>query len=241
LRRPYLKFAILAATAVSCAAQFAPPPQADSPEEFDSYLSVLDARTPAAVIAAGEDFLRAWPASGLRGHVYELQFEAYRLLGDASKAIEAGENSLAAAPDNLMMLANLSVVLANGTRDPKRLARAESYARKAMALSKSIRIPKFISPEEWARTDARLNSNAHAALGLVANQRGDVTGAIHEFEAAIDLSPEPDATQYYRLGMLYRATGNTSGAKQKLRRSAELNEPGIRELAERELRQLEQR
>jgi tetratricopeptide (TPR) repeat protein len=231
---------MLAAAAVSCAAQFAPPPQADSPEEFDSYLSVLDARTPSAVIAAGQEFLRAWPVSGLRGHVYELEFEAYRRLGDAAKAIEAGEHSLVAAPDNLMMLANLSVALANGTQDPKRLARAESYARKAMTLSRSIRIPRFITPEEWARIDARVNSQAHAALGLVANQRDDVTGAIREFEAAIDLAPEPEATQYYRLGMLYLATGNISGARQKLRRAAELNEPGIRELVDRELRQLEQ-
>ena len=55
------------------------------------------------------------------------------------------------------------------------------------------------------------------------------------------LAPAPDATQYYRLGVLYRATGNTLGARQKLRRAAELNEPAIRELAERELRQLDGR
>src|SRR5580704_18529327 len=93
---------VLGMLAASCAAQFTPLPQADSPEEFDSYLSVLDERTPAATIAAGDAFVHAWPASPLRGHVYELEFEAYRRLGDAGKAIEAGEKSLAAAPDNLI-------------------------------------------------------------------------------------------------------------------------------------------
>ena len=229
---------ILAATAGFCSAQFAPLPQADSPEEFDAYLAVVDAGKPAAVIAASEIFARDWPGSGLCGHVYEMEFEAYRRLGDADKAIEAGEKSLAAAPGNLVMLASLSVALANGTRDPRRLERAETYARKVIELSKSIRLPKFITPDEWARTGARLNSQAHVALGLVANQRDDVKGAIREFEAAIALAPEVDATQYYRLGVLYRASGNIAGAKEKFRRAAELNEPAIRELAEKELRQL---
>jgi tetratricopeptide (TPR) repeat protein len=233
------KLAILGVVAVSCVGQFTPLPQADSPEEFDSYLSVLAERTPAAIIAAGDAFVRAWPASPLRGHVYELKFEAYRRLGEAGKAIEAGEKSLAAAPDNLMVLANLSVALANGTSDPKRLERAEVYARKVIELSKSFRIPKSIGPEEWARIDAQLNSQANAALGLVANQRGDITGAIREFETAIALAPAPDATQYYRLGVLYRTTGNVSEAREKFRRAAELHEPAIRELAERALRQLD--
>jgi tetratricopeptide (TPR) repeat protein len=230
---------ILAATAGFCVAQFAPLPQADSPEEFDAYLAVVDAGRPAAVIEAGEAFVRAWPASGLCGHVYEMEFEAYRRLGDANKAIEAGEKSLEAAPDNLVMLANLSAVLANGTRDTRRLERSETYARKVIELSKSIRLPKFITPDEWARTSAHLNSQAHVALGLVANQRDDVKGAIREFEAAIALAPEPDATQYYRLGVLYRVSGNIAGAKEKFRRATELNEPVIREMADKELRQLQ--
>jgi tetratricopeptide (TPR) repeat protein len=231
--------AILGAAASLCTAQFAPLPQADSPEEFDAYLAVVDAGTPAATIAAGETFVRVWPASGLCGHVYEIEFEAYRRLGDADRAIEAGEKSLAAAPDNLVMLANLSVVLANGTRDPKRLERSEIYARKAIELSKSIRLPKFITPAEWAKTSARMKSQAHVALGLAANQRDDVKGAIREFETAIDMAPEPDATQFYRLGMLYRVSGNISAAKEKFRQATELNEPKIRELAEQQLRQLE--
>jgi predicted NBD/HSP70 family sugar kinase len=137
----------------------------------------VGAGTPAAVIAAGDAFVRAWPASVLRGHVYEMEFEAYRRLSDADKAIEAGEKSLAAAPDNLVMLANLSVVLANGTQDVKRLARSEMYARKAIALSGSIRLPKFISPDEWVQINARLNSQAHVALARPSQTRTSFSDA----------------------------------------------------------------
>ena len=170
-----------------------------------------------------------------------MQFEAYREQGDSAQAIAAAEKSLQVMPDNLVVLANLPVVLATGTSDPARLARAEAYARKVLALTRSFRLPKFITPEDWAQTEARLNSQAHAALGLVANRRGDVAGAIREFETAIALATVPDATQYYRLGMLYRATGNLSGAKQKFQKAAQLDEPKIKELAEQQLRQIEPR
>jgi tetratricopeptide (TPR) repeat protein len=227
--------------AVSGAGQITQLPQANSPEEFDAYLSVLDAHGPAAVIAAGNAFVRNWPASPLRGHVYELEFEAYRQMGDADKAIEAGEKSLVAAPDNLIMLANLSMVLANGTSDSNRLDRATTYARKVITLAGSFRIPKSISPREWAEISAHVNSQAHSALGLVDNQRGDKIGAIREFETAIALAPSPDASQYYRLGMLYRITGRITEAKEKFRRAAELPEPGVQELALQELRRLDGR
>jgi tetratricopeptide (TPR) repeat protein len=235
------KLATLALLAAGCSAQFAPSPQANSAEEFDSYLAVLAAEDPAATIAAGDAFLRAWPDSGLRGHVYERQFEAYRRLGDSSKAILAGESALAGAPDNLMVLADLSLVLANGTTEPKRLARSEECARKAIALSKSMRIPRFIAPGEWAQTAALVNSRAHAALGLVAYGRADISGAIRELEAAVALAPRPDGTQYYRLGMLYRISGNIAAAKDHFRQAARSEEAEIQDLANRELRQLERR
>src|SRR5262249_41265072 len=154
------------------------------------------------VVAAGDAFLKAWPESRLRGHVWAREFEAYRRLGDEDRAIRAGEKALTALPDNLLMLADLSGVLANGSKDPERLARAELYARKAIGLSRSLKIPKFISPREWAEIEARVNSRAHAALGLVANHRQDPKAAMLEFELAVKLAPEPDPTQHYRLGLL---------------------------------------
>jgi tetratricopeptide (TPR) repeat protein len=232
--------AILVVLAASCTGQIAPLPQADSPEEFDAYLAVLDAHTPSATIASGDAFVRGWPASPLCGHVYELEFEAYRQVGDISRAIETGEKSLASAPDNLIMLANLAVVLANGTSDANRLERARMYARKAIALSGSIRIPRSIRPGEWAEISARVNSQAHTALGLVANEHGDTRGAIKEFEAAVAMAPSPDATQYNRLGLLYRVVGRISEAKEKFRRAAELPEPAVQALALRELDRLDE-
>jgi tetratricopeptide (TPR) repeat protein len=219
-------------------AQFTSAGQANSPEEFDAYLLVLSKTSPKEVISAAGDFERHWPHSELLAHVSELELEAYRALGDSEKAILAGEKALKAAPDNLVVLTNLAYIIANSTIDPQQLARAEGYARSELNLSRSIRVPKRISPKEWDEIQGRLSSTAHAALGLVAYKRGDIAGAIQKFETAVKLAPVPDPAQYYRLGMLYETSGNQSKAVDMLHRAAESNDPAIRQLAERELKSL---
>jgi tetratricopeptide (TPR) repeat protein len=218
--------------------QFSSPGQAKSREEFDAYLLVLSKTAPKEIISAAEDFELRWPLSELLGQVFELQLSAYRSLGDSMHAILSGEKALKIVPDNLVILSNLAYIIANSTSDPQRIGRAEEYAQKELHLSKTILIPKKISPEEWDEIRGRLDSTAHGALGLVAYKRGDIVGAIREFETAVRLAPAPDPAHYYRLGMLYQASGNQSKAIEMLQRTAESNDPTLRQLAERELKSL---
>jgi tetratricopeptide (TPR) repeat protein len=219
-------------------AQFTSAGQAKSREEFDAYLVVLTKTSPKEVISAAGDFEQLWPHSELLGQVLELQLNAYRSVGDSAHAILAGERALKAVPDNLVILGNLAYLIANSTSDPQQLARAEEYARRELERSRTILAPKKISPEEWSENQSRLGSTAHAALGLVSYKRGDLAGAIREFETAVKLAPAPDPAQYYRLGILYRASGNQSKAVEMFHRAAETNDPTVRPLAERELKSL---
>jgi tetratricopeptide (TPR) repeat protein len=228
--------ALVALVAVAEAlAQFAPLPEAESPEEFDDYVNVVEAATPGEQIHAAETFIRSWRESALRGPVYARLFEAYRRQGDGERAIEAAENALKHAPDNLAVLAELALVLANGTRDGRRLARAAEAARRVLALTETLRLPKSIPPAEWESLSARLKSQAHAALGLVANARGDPSTAIGEFETAVTLAPVANAAHHYRLGLLYRAAGRRDDAIRQLGCAAMLGEPAIAALARQEL------
>jgi len=209
--------------------------QANSPEEFDEYLAVLSKTTPKEVISAAGDFEKLWPRSQLLAQVLELKLEAYRSLGDSVNAILAGERALKAAPDNLLVLTNIAYIIASSSNDRQQLARAETYARRELELSTKIRIPKRISLNEWDEMQSRQNSTAHATLGLVAYKRGDIARAIKEFETAVKLAPAPEPAHYYRLGVLYRASGNESAAIEMLRRAVASNDATIRQLAEREL------
>jgi tetratricopeptide (TPR) repeat protein len=227
---------------VLCAnAQFAPEPQADSPEEFDAYLAVLAAATPAETIATAEAFRKAWPTSPLRGHVHGREFDAHRRLGNEAQAIRSAERALEAAPDNIAVLADLAALLANGRTDPARLARAEQYATRALERAQSLKLPKFIQPGEWAVLEGRVNSQAHVALALVAFKRQNPTAAIREFELAVQQAPSPDPATHYRLGLLYRDSGNLPKARQHLERAAALPEPAIQQLARLALQQLTQK
>jgi tetratricopeptide (TPR) repeat protein len=212
--------------------------QANSPQEFDGYLLVLSETVPKQVIRAAQNFERQWPRSELLAHVLELELEAYRSLGDSANALLAGEKALKAAPDNLLLLTSIAYIIASSTNDRQQLALAERYARRELELSTKIRIPKSISVTEWEEVRGRQNSMAHAALGLVSYKRGDIATAIKEFETAVKLAPVPDPAQYYRLGMLYRVSGNKSGAIEMLRRAVECNDPSIRPLAESELQSI---
>jgi tetratricopeptide (TPR) repeat protein len=219
--------------------QFGSLPQADSPEEFDAYLDVISRSRPADVISSGREFEKSWPHSPLRGPVCQLELQAYRSLNDPSNAIEAGQRALEFAPGNLQVTAELAFIIADTTAEPQQLIHAEDYARRTLQSLKTFTVPKWIPPQEWGAIEGRLKSEVHVALGLVAYKRGGIPQAIREFETAIDLAPEPEPAQYYRLGMLYQASGNKSAAIQKLQRAAQMNDQNIRSLAEEELKVLD--
>jgi tetratricopeptide (TPR) repeat protein len=228
---PLLLWAAAAATDWT---RLLPPGQATTPEEFDGYLRVVNAGSPEEVVKAGQAFTAGWPGSELSVNVLMLEMEAYRSLGRRGEAIDAGERALKRTPDSLPFVL---VTLANLLADQSP-ARAEDYAARALRLVEAYRLPRSLPPEEWERLKRRLQSQAHAALGLAAVKRDRGAAALAEFETAVSLAPEPDASQIYRLGKLYRTLGRIPEARQRFRQALELPEPLIRKLAEEELRTL---
>jgi tetratricopeptide (TPR) repeat protein len=220
-------------------AQLRSTPQAKSPDEFDAYLVVLSKKAPAEVISAGKEFASAWPHSELLAEVYQLEMDAYRSLNDPSGSIQAGQKALQVAPDNVTVMANLAYILADGTTGKQQLDLAENYARKALAILKTFKVPKRITPEEWKAIRRHVESEVHAALGLIAYKNNDSSSAIREFETSISLAPTPSPTQYYRLGLLYEATGEKTKAIGMFEQAAQLNDPAIRHLAESHLQALQ--
>lgn len=220
-------------------AQFAVEPQAATAEEFDAYLVVFSKSTPKDIISAADDFERKWPRSTLCAPIYEMELGAYRALGDSAGAIRAGEKALQAVPNNLAVLAQLAYLIANSSSDPPQLVRAEELARAEIAKSKTIKLPRWMSPARWDEIQGRLGTMAYSALGLVAYKRGNLALAIREMETAMNLTPTPDPALYYRLGMLHKASGDTARAIQELQKAAASNDPVLRPLAQRQLKALQ--
>jgi hypothetical protein len=156
--RTALMIALLAGTAWS---QFLPPLEADTPEEFDDYLTVESAVEPKAVLAATHAFRKRWPKSAMLPRIYELEFEAWRQAGDLAQARSAAEAALVLAPANLQMKAELAALVSSA--DP---AYAERLAREALTGLEGFRVPKRITPDAWERLSGRIRSQAHMALGV---------------------------------------------------------------------------
>lgn len=210
--------------------------QANTPEEFDAYLDVLEAREPAQVAAAARALAKRFPESELLAHAWELEMEACRKLGDVACVVEAGERILARAPRHAGVLVTLAAALANQARDEAELARAEDYARRALQALENFRVPKTVPLERYFELRARLASDAHGAMGHIAYKRGQTATAIAELEAAVRLTDAPQPVHYYRLGLLYEIAGRTGDAVRSLRQAAEAGDPVLRRLAEQRLR-----
>jgi tetratricopeptide (TPR) repeat protein len=204
--------------------QFLPDLQAKTPEEYDAYLDAIDG----PVLEKGVAFERDFPASALRLPVYELMAREWRLRGDAVQAVAAAERGLAAAPDYVPLLVEVADLLANGEA---RLERAESAARRALALLETIKAPRRIGIEEWTAAVSKLRARAHGALGMVHFKHDDVAGAVREFETALADESANDPLLHYRLGRLYAVTGRTAEARRQLEKAARSGERPLRDLA----------
>lgn len=204
--------------------QLLPDLQARTPDEYDAYLDVIDG----SVIEKGAAFERKFPKSALRLPVCELMAREWRSRGDAIQAAAAAERGLKIAPEYVPLLVEIADILANGSGG---LERAESAARRALALIDTIKAPRRTSIEEWTAVISKLRARAHGALGMVYFKRDDVAGAVREFEAALADTSVSDALLHYRLGRLYAVTGRTEGARRQLAEAARSDDKILRERA----------
>jgi Flp pilus assembly protein TadD len=215
-------WAIVFCMAVRLGAQFQPPLEAETPEEFDSYLTVEEAAAGRETLARSDTFQKQWPASKLLPRVWELRFFAWQKLGQAAEARRAGEEALALAPGNLTVRAALAVQLAS-----EDVGAAERHAQTVLDELAKTKLRRGVPLAQYETTAAKLRSQAHVALGLVKFRRGDATGALTELETADRLAPEPALS--YRLGRLYAALGRTAEARRRLTEAAQAADPALAE------------
>lgn len=208
--------------AVRLTAQFQLPLEAETPEEFDSYLTVEQAGEGREAIARSDAFRKQWPGSKLLPRVWELRYFAWQKLGQAAEARKAAEEALALAPGNLTVRAALAVQLAS-----EDVASAERHARTVLDELAKTKIRRGVPLAQYEQTTSKLRGQARVALGLVKFRRGDAAGALAELEEADRLAPEPALS--YRLGRLYAVLGRTAEARRRLMEAARAADPALAE------------
>ena len=159
-------------------------------------------------ITAGEDFLKKYPDSRYRPMVYSALVFEYIQTNNLEKAFDLGDKEVALKPDDAQTMAVLSQTIpramnANTQEPEKRLAKAETYAKRAIEITPTLPKPEGMPDQNFVAAKNETLTMAHSGLGLVYLRRGKFSDAIPELEQSvkIDPNPAPDPVNLYLLGM----------------------------------------
>lgn len=207
--------------------------QALTYEEFDAYAAVVEAPDPQRQLKAAESFKQLYPDSELLVFVYEHEVDALRGLKRLAAAKASAEQALKLTPNNTKVMLALAQLLADDPDPPDEVRSSEVQQLVARCLEElgRLKTPRTVSPKKWEETRSKLESDAHAANGLMAARSGRTAFAIREFEAAVALNSSPDGAQHFYLGHLYAVAGRIKEARAMLAVAEKLGPERVRKLA----------
>ena len=220
-------------------------PQAQTEEEYDGYLDILTSKDPRQTVRRVNRFAREFPKSQMLGLAFEHEMLAYKSLQDWPEVVRSGERALHLEPRNVTTLLTVAAAMISGVQGralpPSLLDKSEQYAGRVIQELHTMNIPRQIPLDKWEAMRGNLEGQAHDLLGQVAVLQGNTRAARREFEAAIDSNPNPQGSQFLRLGLLCESLGEDDQASRALRRAVELGPGAVRALAMRELQEIQRR
>jgi len=199
-----------------------PPPQASATnpkgkhmpgpktkEEYDQYLAVSNAPTPATAEDLARQFEVRFPKSELLPLVFQQVMNKYQKADNGDKTLDMGRKVLQYDPDNVFALAVNATVLAERTRQTdidrdQRLKEATADAQRAL---ENIRTGNYVlapsaTPQQIQLFKDEVSSMAYGALGKAEMERENYAAAEQDLRQATD-GPvgKGDAIVWYRLAL----------------------------------------
>jgi tetratricopeptide (TPR) repeat protein len=138
-------------------------------------------------------------------------FTVYRMANQADKAIEYGEKTVAADPNNLDAYNFLAYAYAIGRTNPDKAA---DYAKKSIELAQQLKKPAGLSDDQFKQAQDGELGMAHLSLGYLnftraaASKSKKLGPAIDELKTAADLlgaNPELQGQALYYLAYAYES------------------------------------
>jgi tetratricopeptide (TPR) repeat protein len=213
-----------------------------SPEESRDFLAVQNELDPDRQIQLAAEYVQKHPTSSLLTYAYVFSANASNQKGDIEQAVAFCEKSLELKPDNLMALLIVTPLLPQpqairGGNGEARLEKADQYAKRALQLVDQLTAQANEQPEQFQARKASYQRDLHSALGMVHMQRslqglegpdrGELEQAEQAYQAAIALTQEPFAADYFRLGEVRERLQKHEAAIEAYTKSAQLGEGTI--------------
>ena len=211
-----------------------------TPDEFKAFNAVQHELDPARQAQLADDFAKKYPSSQLLSDAYFFGAYAWQQQGNADKAVEYGDRSLQANPNNLRSLLLMAGMLpqpqemkGSDADKEKKLADAESDANKALEAIGTLKPPNA-TPEQTTQLKSTLTAQVHASLGMVHLQKAtmgltgadpqELTKAEQEYKSAVTGVDKPNAEDYFRLGEIYRMESKTDEAIEAFTQASKLSQ-----------------
>jgi tetratricopeptide (TPR) repeat protein len=220
------------------------PPQAKTQAEFDAYnAAVANAKDPAAMEKAADDFATKFPDSELRVLLYRAAMHAYQSANNGDKMLEMGRKVLAIDPDDPEALVGVAEVLVERTRDSdldkqQRWDEAAKDAQHALqTMDTDLAIPVNTPQEKVDAYKGFLRSTVYSILGTLQFNQGKYTEAEGFFQKSIDAYPaQPDPVVVLRLALALDKQNKYADALKQADRAVDLSQanPPVLEMAKRE-------
>lgn len=193
------------------AQQPAKQPAPKSQKELEAILAIQNAQDPDARIKAAEDLITKFKDTEFKEFALQMEVLSHQQKNDFENMMIAGERTLEVNPDNVVVLIALATAIPQRTREhdldkEEKLGKAEAWAAKAQKLIPNL--PKFnpaIPDDDWTGYKKSAMSQSHEAIGMSMFVRKSYAKAEEAFKAAAEVSPQPEPTILYRLGMVYSA------------------------------------
>jgi tetratricopeptide (TPR) repeat protein len=170
-------------------------------------------------------FAEIFPDSIYANQALAVAATSYAQAQNTPKMLEVATAVLAKDPDNLGMLLVLSDYYCD---KPDQLAKAETYAKKAISLVDAAPKPEGVTDEQWAQQKNLQKGLALSSLGQVNIEKKTNTQAVENLKAAAPLLKQDDASygrNQYRLGFALLNLKRTAEAKEALTQAASVNGP----------------
>jgi tetratricopeptide (TPR) repeat protein len=203
-------------------------PQKINKAEEAAYKNVLAAQggDPAAEIPVGEDFITKFPTSRYVGGVYGMLTTAYYSTGNTDKMFAAGAKALELNPDNVDVLALLSMAIPRRMKATQpdfadQIKKAEGYAHHAIELMPTLPKPATVDDATFEKAKNDKLALCHSGLGLInLNVKKNYDEARTELTLAVQLASSPDMVDYYLLGTADAQASFMNGAIARWKLSA---------------------
>ena len=188
------------------AAQPAPPQakrplQAKTQPEFDAYNAAMaNAKDPAALEKAADEFAAKFTDSELRAPLYKSAMHSFQSANNADKMMEMGRKVLKIDPDDPEALVGVAQVLAERTRDTdldkdQRLDEAMKLAQHSIeTIDTDVAVPAGTPQEKIDAYKGFLRSSAYSIMGALEFKKekfGDAEGYLRKSIDAYPAQPDP--------------------------------------------------